>query len=437
MGFNSQAGQVGFGIQSVKGTPVAATRFPRLRGGSLAANRDLLIPDPEIGGNRDVAQAYLGSVHYSGEYSFYPRMEMLALLLYGVLGSRASSTTAGQNEVQTITITGSPTGGTYTLTFRGQTTTPLNSTATATEVDNALGALSSIGGVANVTTTGGPHPGTAIVVTFSATLAATNPPIMTATSSLTGGTNPAVTVTTTTPGFPIMGVHTITPADTSPWLTVEERYGTSLGSFQYSDCKVNSLKLSCDANQYMMGSAEVIALGAVSGFTAQTGVTYDATPMMVASQVVVSFGGVVLPAKSMNLEINNNIEDDDYRLGSITLADLVEKRREVKLGLTVRPDDITLWKGATFGDTTASSPISGPAYQGAMQISVSSFENIQGTATPYRLILDFPTVVMSPFKIEPNGDDVIQNDIELQAIRPDSLVPIMTATVRNDLATVV
>ena len=44
MGFTSQQGQVGFAIQGAKGTAVAATRFARLRGGSLGGDRELLIP---------------------------------------------------------------------------------------------------------------------------------------------------------------------------------------------------------------------------------------------------------------------------------------------------------------------------------------------------------------------------------------------------------
>src|SRR5262245_46081762 len=71
----------------------------------------------------------------------------------------------GTNEVQTVTITGSPTGGTFTLTFGGQTTAPIAYNATAVQVQAALEALSTIG-FPNVRVTGGPGPGTAFSVTF-------------------------------------------------------------------------------------------------------------------------------------------------------------------------------------------------------------------------------------------------------------------------------
>jgi hypothetical protein len=115
-------------------------------------------------------------------------------------------TSGGTNEVQTVTITGTPTGGSFTLTYNGQTTAAIAYNATSVAVRTALEALSNIN-AGDVTTGGGPLPGTAVTVTFTGQYAATNVNAMTATSSLTGGTTPAVAVTTTTPG--VAGTNTI------------------------------------------------------------------------------------------------------------------------------------------------------------------------------------------------------------------------------------
>jgi hypothetical protein len=104
---------------------------------------------------------------------------------------------AAVSEVQTVTITGTPTGGSFTLTFDGQTTASIAFDATNSAVDTALEALSNIG-VGEVTVTGGPGPGSPFTVTFASSLG--NVPLMTATSSLTGGTSPTVTVTAPTQG---------------------------------------------------------------------------------------------------------------------------------------------------------------------------------------------------------------------------------------------
>ncbi|MFH8813138.1 hypothetical protein ACH4GZ_39065 [Streptomyces hygroscopicus] len=104
------------------------------------------------------------------------------------------------SEVQTVTVTGSPTGGTYTLTFSGQTTSGIPYNATAAQVKTALEALSNVN-PGDVTVTGGPHPGTPIVVTFVGQYLGDDVGQMTASGAgLTGGTSPAVTVATTTAG---------------------------------------------------------------------------------------------------------------------------------------------------------------------------------------------------------------------------------------------
>ena len=106
---------------------------------------------------------------------------------------------AQTSEVQTVAITGSPTAGSFTLTFAGQTTAPIAWNATAAAVQAALEGLSNIN-PGDVTVTGGPLPGTAVVVTFKGRYLGTDVATMTDTSSLTGGTTPDAGVTVTTAG---------------------------------------------------------------------------------------------------------------------------------------------------------------------------------------------------------------------------------------------
>ena len=114
--------------------------------------------------------------------------------------SVTTSGSAAANEVQTLTETGTPTGGTFTLTYGGQTTAPIPYNATATDVADALRGLSNIA-TGDIAVAGGPFPATPITVTFQGTLANTNVAQLTATSTgLTGGTTPAVTPTTSTAG---------------------------------------------------------------------------------------------------------------------------------------------------------------------------------------------------------------------------------------------
>lgn len=115
-------------------------------------------------------------------------------------------TTGGTNEVQTVTITGTPTGGTFTLTFNGQTTGNIAYNAASSAVSTALLALSNINS-GDVTVGGGPGPGTPYTVTFTGQYASTNVSQMTAAHAFTGGTTPNIAVTTTTAG--VAGATTI------------------------------------------------------------------------------------------------------------------------------------------------------------------------------------------------------------------------------------
>lgn len=105
---------------------------------------------------------------------------------------------ANVDEVQTVTITGSPSGGTFTLTYSGQTTAAIAYNAAASAVQSALVALSNIG-VGDVTVTG--SAGGPYTVTFGGVLADQNVAALTASgASLTGGSSPSVSISTPTAG---------------------------------------------------------------------------------------------------------------------------------------------------------------------------------------------------------------------------------------------
>lgn len=104
-------------------------------------------------------------------------------------------TTGGTNEVQSATISGTPTGGTYTLTFNGQTTAPIAYNANAAAIQAALVALSNLNSGDVVVSGTGPY-----TITFGGSYANSDVAQISGTGSFTGGTSPAITVTTTTPG---------------------------------------------------------------------------------------------------------------------------------------------------------------------------------------------------------------------------------------------
>ena len=97
-------------------------------------------------------------------------------------------------QVQTLKITGSPTGGTFTLTAGGQTTAAIAFNATPAVVQAALAALTSVG-AGNVIVTGTLLSDTNGFDVAWALAKASVAITITAAASFTGGTTPAIAVT--------------------------------------------------------------------------------------------------------------------------------------------------------------------------------------------------------------------------------------------------
>lgn len=335
----SQLGQVGFKTQAAQGvydSPGAAAPnngvFSRVSSGSMGGNRDLLVPDPEIGGTRDRTEASLGPIVFEGDYEMYARLETIATLLQGALG-----------------------------------------------------------------------PGTTVA----------------------NGT--AFT-------------HTIVQNDGAvelPWLSVEEGIGQDMLSLEYTDARVNTFSLEADADGYLMSNAGLAAVTSTEGnprtdlTTAPASTYVDVSPLIVGSEITVTYNGLSLCAKSFSLEINNNLETDDFCLGKYTVDTFTPKRREVDMGITIRPEDGALWKRAMYGSEVATTPGTGQAARAAAQVTITSTTLIPGSAIPYSITIDVPVSVIQPYEVEPSGDDVIETDLEIMALRPDPGVDLMTVAITN------
>lgn len=334
MGFSSQSGQVLLRTQDTPGTFPAdfatEARAMKLRSGALGPNRDLLVTDPEIGGGRDTADAYLGAVSWAGDYEFYVRLEAITTLLKAVFGDATSAATTGVN------------------------------------------------------------------------------------------------------------THTITPVDsaTLPFLAIEERIGSGLETYNYTDAVVNTFHLEAEANGYFMGTAGLIAKKQIAGATATDADTlWDDSPLIVGTNIGLTYNGISLPAKSFAFDVTNNFEDDDYRLGSLYLGDLTAKSREVNGSFTIRPQDSALWRQAVYG-SAAATQAGGLSTKQPLIINAQTYEDIEGgtPATKAQLQITVPNVILEPYGLEPSGDDVIENDVSWRAVRPDAATPICTVVVKNAAA---
>ena len=97
-----------------------------------------------------------------------------------------------RNEIQSVRVSNA-TGGTFTLTFSGQTTAPIAFNATAAQVQAALEALSNVGS-GNLSVTGGDVNTSPVVITFIGVYAGVDVPTFSADATALTGTTPTVTV---------------------------------------------------------------------------------------------------------------------------------------------------------------------------------------------------------------------------------------------------
>jgi autotransporter-associated beta strand protein len=150
-------------------------------GGSLTASGNVAGP-----GGASLSKVGVGTLFFPTANNYQGdtlvQNGILSISNSGALGS------PGASAIQTVTVTG--TAGTFNLTFNGQTTTDLAYNATAAQVQSALNALSSIGGVNGSVTV--MQVNGVYTVTFGGSFTGLNQPALIASAS--GGDNAVVNV---------------------------------------------------------------------------------------------------------------------------------------------------------------------------------------------------------------------------------------------------
>jgi flagellar hook protein FlgE len=158
--------------------------------------------------------------------------------------------TTAVDEVQTISSTA--TGGTFTMSFGGQTTGALAFNATAAQIDTALEALSTIG-AGNITCAGGPLPAN-VTATFAGTLAGQDAAMITVdNTNMTGGT---ASIAETITGRSVQGVLGSTA--TASLLNGQIRITDTTGGYSKSDLV---MAYSGDGTLTMPGYFEMLTVG--------------------------------------------------------------------------------------------------------------------------------------------------------------------------------
>jgi YD repeat-containing protein len=215
----------------------------------------------------------------------------------GTVPTRADDTLVASfdyaaDAVQIVTLTGSPTGGTFTLSFGGNTTSGIAYNASASTVQSDLTGLTSIGS-SNVVVTDAPGGGWE--VRFAGSLAGTWQAKITATSSLTGGTSPDVAISTVSAGGDAGQAFAVT----DPAGLVTRTYSDALGRTNQTVEDFTDGEITDESNKttgYTYNSAGITSLTAyqtggggettayVYGVTTGSGNAIDSNDIVVATE---------------------------------------------------------------------------------------------------------------------------------------------------------
>lgn len=221
--------------------------------------------------------------------------------------------------------------------------------------------------------------------------------------------------------------HTFTPG-TPKWLTILTRWGTAGRVSLFSDCLVNELSLSLDANGKVTWSASIVGVKETFG---AAGITpaYETSPVAnyAGSAAVLDSLGTYR-FESMGFTLGNNLTDDEFVIGSRLLDDVTPLHREVTATGSLKagsaPGIVTdLYRAALFGSKTATSPLavdggSSDPYHSSAAFTFGSTKLV-GTSTTkrYGITVTIPDAVIGGFPLESSGEDRLSAEVTATGLK--------------------
>lgn len=219
-------------------------------------------------------------------------------------------------------------------------------------------------------------------------------------------------------------VHTVTPGNTLPYLTIWKDLGATLYE-QFQDCKVGSLNIKAEAGQPLTATIGVNGLQS----TRLAAAVDNATPKAIEDSLVYNYnvatvtlgGSATALVRSFELNIENNLtrQQTDAFVG----LDVYEGTREVTLSFDLIFDTLTEYNKFHYGGaagTTVSSSV----------FTTSAVFDFAGTGVNNNINFSLPSIAYTQFDVEPQpGGDAVVVPVAATAQRNAS--PVLTAVVKN------
>lgn len=210
-------------------------------------------------------------------------------------------------------------------------------------------------------------------------------------------------------------LHNFEASGVLPWISVKKSISDDIQVFDYTDCKVEGFQIDINASEPATAKFVIVGISDEVG-TAGTA-NFESAPMLIATQATINIGGVAVSAKKATLSYKNNLDANDFRVGSRFLGDIVEKRREIDLSMDIVLDTTSkLYEKSFYGGATKTEA-SFDVHAERVDIWIESASLIGTSALPYKMLFSIKNAVFMAAPTPAKGDDLVVIPLELKAIK--------------------
>lgn len=214
-------------------------------------------------------------------------------------------------------------------------------------------------------------------------------------------------------------LHNFIASGVLPWVSIKKTVSDDIQIFNYTDCKVEGFQIDINASEPSTAKFDIVGISDEVGSAGNE--NFESAPMLIATQATVNIGGVAVSAKKATLTYKNNLESEDFRIGSRFLGDITEKRREIDLSMDIVLDTTSkLYEKAFYGGASKTEA-SFDVHAERVDIILESASLIGSSALPYKLLLSIKNAVFMAAPTPAKGDDLVVVTLELKATKSGAL----------------
>jgi hypothetical protein len=210
-------------------------------------------------------------------------------------------------------------------------------------------------------------------------------------------------------------MHNFTASGTLPWLSIKKNVSTNIETFDYTDCKIEGFTLDINASEPCTASFDIVGISDKVGSTPTP--TYETAPILIASKATINIGGTAVSVKNCSIEYKNNLDNEDYRVGTRFLGDITEKRRDLDIKLDIVLDTTSKLYRKSFYGTASATTAGFDVYADRLDVIIDSPTVIGTSVLTHKILIQIKNCVFMAAPVPASGDDLVVIPLELKATK--------------------